>query len=100
MAGSAEQQQAIVRLTARARGRVQGVGYRFFARRAAVSLGLRGYVRNLPDGAVETVAEGPRGDLEALLAALWRGPSGARVADVEASWGAATGAFVGFAIRH
>lgn len=100
MAGSAEQQQAIVRLTACVRGRVQGVGYRFFARRAAVSLGLRGYVRNLPDGAVEVVAEGPRSDLEALLAALGHGPSGARVQDVEASWGAAAGGFGGFAIRH
>ena len=99
MAGNSGQ-EAIAQLTARVRGHVQGVGYRFFARRAAVSLGLRGYVRNLPDGAVETVAEGSRGDLEALLAALWRGPSEARVADVEASWGAATGTFGGFSIRH
>jgi acylphosphatase len=97
VAGSSEQ---LVQLTARVRGRVQGVGYRFFVRRVAVSLGLRGYVRNLLDGAVETVAEGTRGDLEALLAALWRGPSGARVDAVETSWTEATGAFSGFAIRH
>lgn len=97
MSGASEQ---VVRLTARVRGRVQGVGYRFFARRAAVGLGLRGYVCNLPDGAVETVAEGTRGDLEALLSALWRGPSGARVDAVETSWTEASGVFGGFAIRH
>ena len=97
MSGGSEQ---LAQLTARVRGRVQGVGYRFFVRRAAMALGLRGYVRNLPDGAVETVAEGTRGDLETLLRALWHGPSGARVDGVEASWAEASGAYSGFAIRH
>lgn len=90
----------VVQLTARVRGRVQGVGYRFFAQRVAVTLGLRGYVRNLPDGAVEAVAEGPRGALDLYLRRLWDGPYGARVDAVETSWGEATGAFGGFSIRH
>ena len=97
MSGSSEQ---LVQLTARVRGRVQGVGYRFFAQRVAVTLGLRGYVRNLPDGAVEAIAEGPREALDLYLRRLWEGPYGARVDTVETSWTEATGAFSGFAIRH
>ena len=50
----------------RVRGRVQGVGFRFFAERAARELGVRGWVRNLPDGSVETVVEGERGRRGAL----------------------------------
>lgn len=92
----------LVQLTARVRGRVQGVGYRFFAQRVAVSLGLRGYVRNLPGGEVEIVAQGPREALEAFLRRLWEGPYGARVDDVAARWETADagGIFGGFAIRH
>lgn len=63
-------------------GRVQGVGYRFFARDAASREGIRGCVRNLPNGSVEVEAEG---DAEAMLRfemALRRGPRGARVDDV------------------
>jgi acylphosphatase len=88
------------RLTARVRGSVQGVGFRFFARRTALSLGLRGYVRNLADGSVEALAEGPGADLETLLSALRRGPAGARVDDVEARWSEPSSAFSGFAIRY
>lgn len=98
MSGSSEQ---VVQLTARVRGRVQGVGYRFFAQRVAVSLGLRGYVRNLPGGEVETVAQGPRATLEAYLRRLWEGPYGARVDDVATRWETAdAGTYGGFAIRH
>ena len=57
MSGTAGRDQ---RLTAIVHGDVQGVGYRFFAQRQAARLGLRGYVRNLRDGTVEVVAEGPR----------------------------------------
>ena len=48
------------------RGRVQGVGYRYFAQRAAVSLGLTGYARNLDDGRVEVYAAGPAGKVAEL----------------------------------
>lgn len=61
------------------RGRVQGVGYRDYAQRAALSLGLTGYVRNLDDGCVEVYAAGPANKLSDLAAALRKGP---RLADV------------------
>ena len=60
-------------------GRVQGVGFRFFAERAARELGLRGWVRNLPDGSVETLVEGDDAAIEQYLQRLRRGPAGARV---------------------
>jgi len=88
------------RLHAVVRGDVQGVGYRFFARREAAARGLRGWVRNRTDGTVEVVAEGPRPALEAFLEALRRGPSAADVEAVDATWEAARGDFGEFAIRH
>ncbi len=63
------------------RGRVQGVGYRQFVLEQARRLDLAGYVRNLPDGAVEAVAAGA--DLSALEKALRQGPRMARVEAVE-----------------
>jgi acylphosphatase len=90
----------LARLTARVRGDVQGVGYRVFAQRQAAALGLRGYVRNMPDYSVEAVAEGPRSQLDQFLRVLWRGPYGADVETVETAWGSAEGAFAGFTIRH
>ena len=87
------------RMTAQVVGDVQGVGYRAFARCSAQTLGLRGYARNLPSGAVEVVAEGSRALLDQLVTALRRGPSFARVNDVRISWSEATGEFSVFAIR-
>lgn len=87
------------RLEASVRGRVQGVGYRVFVARAAVGLGLAGWVRNEPDGAVHLVAEGHPADLDALLAAIHEGPPGADVRDVRASRGPATGHAARFEIR-
>lgn len=86
------------RLTAIVHGDVQGVGYRFFVQRQAAALGLRGYVRNLRDGTVEVVAEGPRPALEQLVAALRRGPSAAEVTTVDVTWSAAVGAFSNFRV--
>jgi acylphosphatase len=60
-------------------GRVQGVGYRDFARRAAERLGVAGWVRNRRDGAVEALLAGPADAVEALIAELRRGPPGASV---------------------
>lgn len=64
-------------------GRVQGVGYRYFAQRTARNLGLDGWVRNLPDGRVECSATGPPRALETFEASLWKGPPRADVASVE-----------------
>lgn len=88
------------RLHAVVHGMVQGVGFRFFVVEACRELGLAGWVRNLPDGAVEAVAEGPRPALEELERRLERGPRAARVTRLEARWAAATGEFRGFGVRH
>jgi acylphosphatase len=66
-----------------AHGLVQGVGYRWFVWREAERLGLRGVVRNLPDGSVEVIAEGVTEALDRLERALSQGPSVARVDRVE-----------------
>lgn len=63
-------------------GIVQGVGYRYFAQRAAQRLGLAGYAKNLRDGRVEVYAVGPADSLDALQAALERGPQSAQVSGV------------------
>jgi acylphosphatase len=87
-------------LRALVRGRVQGVGFRFFVEDQAVALRLKGFVRNLSNGStVEVVAEGPISDLETLLATLRQGPPLARVERVDVSWAAPTGDHQGFHIR-
>lgn len=89
-----------MRLSAIIYGRVQGVFFRDFARRQAWDLGLTGYVRNLPDGTVEAVAEGPRDALEQLLQRLKVGSSAARVQKVDFQWGDHTGEFERFEVRY
>ena len=70
-----------------ARGRVQGVGFRAATAHEARRLGLRGWVRNRPDGDVEVLAGGDAAAIDALLIWLRHGPRGARVTglDVDAS---------------
>ena len=88
-------------LRARVYGRVQGVGYRQFAQRAAVSLGLVGYVRNDgSDGSVEVLAEGPTDALQTLLKQLCTGPLMSRVESVDTRWEPFSGAFAEFQIRQ
>jgi acylphosphatase len=65
------------------RGRVQGVGFRYFAEERARLEGIGGYVRNLPDGGVEALAEGDAEAVTRFERALRRGPVGARVEGVE-----------------
>ena len=81
------------------RGRVQGVGFRWFVVRAASDLGLDGWVMNRADRAVELVAEGPSEGLDALLAAVRQGPSSSSVQTVEVTRSAALGGVDGFHIR-
>lgn len=87
------------RLSVRVTGRVQGVGFRHFTRTQARRLGLSGWVHNERDGSVRLEAEGAEDDLQTLLDAVRRGPSAARVRDVEADWGEAAKTSVGFEVR-
>jgi acylphosphatase len=64
-------------------GRVQGVGFRYFALQEAQTLGLAGFARNLADGGVEVLAEGPDEALAAFEARLKQGPAFAKVTGVE-----------------
>jgi acylphosphatase len=80
------------------RGRVQGVGYRYFALREAEALGVAGFARNLADGSVEVVAEADPALLRDLEARLREGPSFAEVASIESEPLAERGAS-GFHIR-
>jgi acylphosphatase len=65
-------------------GRVQGVGFRFFAERAARETRVHGWVRNLPDGNVETVVEGEEEAVAGYLERLRRGPLGSKVTSLSA----------------
>ena len=80
------------------RGRVQGVGFRYFVQRRAREQGLDGWVRNREDGAVEGEAAGPPAALERFLAALRQGPSSARVTESTATPMAVVPAASGFRI--
>ena len=68
------------------RGRVQGVGYRWFAVHRARQRGVTGWVRNLRDGTVEAELEGASSSLDALLADLREGPAGSAVSSVDVDW--------------
>jgi acylphosphatase len=67
-------------------GRVQGVGFRYATHERATTLGLNGWVRNLPDGRVEAELEGPRPVIEQMLAWCETGPRLAKVTRVDAKW--------------
>lgn len=73
-------------MSATVKGYVQGVGFRMFVQRAAWRLGVKGFVKNMPEGTVKVVASGDRPSLETLLQAIWRGPVGAHVTGVETVW--------------
>lgn len=82
-------------------GLVQGVGYRFFAQRAAVRHGISGYAKNLRDGRVEIYAVGSAVGLAALRGDLERGPLGAEVTDVAEQDAAVEPRYTaGFVIEH
>jgi acylphosphatase len=88
------------RVRIRVHGRVQGVFYRATAQQKAAELGLRGWVRNRPDGDVELLCEGSGEDLEAMAAWCRTGPSGARVEHIDLSWEEPKEDFHDFAIRY
>jgi acylphosphatase len=81
-------------------GKVQGVAFRAHTRETARALGLTGWVRNLPDGSVEILAEGPEKPLEDFIAWCRKGPRSARVAAVTVEWSAPTGEHPSFEITY
>lgn len=95
--------RALERLEVVVHGRVQGVGYRWFARERAAGLGLDGWVRNRADGSVEVYAQGDPRALTSFQAELEAGPPGAVVDRLEVHRGPADGSSaappVGFEIR-
>lgn len=81
-------------------GRVQGVGFRFYTVAVAGEVGrLAGFVRNLPDGRVEIVAEGAAADLARFEGALYAGRLGGHIAGLRRQAGPARGRLSGFTIR-
>lgn len=82
---SPRQPEGTTAILALVRGRVQGVGFRYEARSFARSLGLTGWISNLPDGGVETYAEGSISDIARYRRWLEQGPPGARVESVDIS---------------
>jgi len=95
-----EQLPETVRASAVISGRVQGVAFRYYTVDEATALGLSGWVRNLPDGRVELVAEGPRDRVDDLIRWCHRGPPAARVDAVEVTLEAPRGDPPGFHIRR
>jgi acylphosphatase len=82
------------------KGEVQGVGYRFFAQRAAARHQVRGYVRNCPDGTVEALAEGSEADVEEFKKDLVTGPQWSRVEQVEEISLDPTGLYASFRVER
>ena len=80
----------------RIHGLVQGVGYRYYCLRKARNLGLKGWVRNNPDGTVSVAAEGDRSLLEELIKELKAGPPSASVTDIDVTWSPYSGRFADF----
>jgi acylphosphatase len=81
-------------------GTVQGVFFRREVTRVARRIGVTGWVRNLPDGSVEVIAEGDTQKLDELVQFCRIGPSGARVKNVGVEWSDFKGEFRGFRITH
>jgi acylphosphatase len=81
-------------------GRVQGVGFRFFAHESAAAEGVSGWVANLPDGRVEIWIEGDDESVERVERKIRRGPPGARVEQVDTRDETPMGRHTGFDIRH
>ncbi|PXX91742.1 acylphosphatase [Marinobacter vulgaris] len=87
------------RLTMLISGKVQGVYYRASAAEKATELGVTGYAKNLPDGRVELVAEGPSAALSSLRQWCHEGPPAAKVDGIDANESPATGEFTRFETR-
>jgi acylphosphatase len=94
-----EAEERPVRLTVIVSGRVQGVGFRYYVIEKARGYNVTGYVRNLRDGRVEAVIEGPLSEVQAVGKAVKLGPSYARIIDSEELYGDYTGEFSEFGVK-
>lgn len=92
--------EAVSRFRVRITGRVQGVNFRAFTVEHALRMGLKGYVRNLPDGSVEAVIEGDAQKVKGLIEVLRKGPPAAYVQHVDIQEEKPTGEFVDFRVRY
>ena len=81
-------------------GRVQGVYYRFGVQQEAQANGTTGWVRNLPDGSVEAVVQGPTDRVQKVINWMRRGPRGAWVSSVDVNWSEPTTVFSSFDIAR
>jgi acylphosphatase len=81
-------------------GRVQGVYYRSYLEEAATRLGLVGFVRNCPNGAVEICAQGEIARLKEFMEHVHEGSLQSRVEGVDASWRAPSATYFGFSVLH
>jgi len=90
----------IVRAHVLVEGRVQGVGYRAFVHRNAIGEELSGWVQNMSDGGVELEVQGPRNRIESFLVTLKKGPSLARVDQLNVNWVHAQTESKGFQINY
>lgn len=88
------------RLRIRIRGRVQGVGFRFHAVRLAEEHGISGWVRNNPDGTVESLAEGEADAVDRFVEGLRKGPSASRVDEVDLRESSSRDGLSGFSVRY
>jgi len=82
------------------KGMVQGVFFRASTQETAVRLGLKGWVRNLPDGSVEAVFEGPAEKVKQAVEWCYKGPPGARVSEIDENWPDYTGEFSDFGVKY
>lgn len=81
-------------------GRVQGVFFRAYTRDKALSLNIKGWVRNLPDGRVEAIFEGEKESVEKILEFCKKGPERAVVEDIKIKWEGFKEEFDDFEIRY
>lgn len=89
----------LLRVKATIKGRVQGVFYRQSTKEAALNHKVTGWVRNLPNGDVEAVFEGPKQAVHEMLSWCKQGPPAARVDEILVDWESATGEFIKFSVR-
>ena len=81
-------------------GRVQGVGFRYSAQGRASSLGLTGYVRNLRDGSVEMICEGPQDRVDRFILWAAEGPPGSRVGELKKQFIPLRGTYRRFSVEY